>query len=88
MSNRLEVHEDKPGILRATLTYPFTHVDGELRLTVMWSDDDECWVARYEDAEAPPCIGIGDTQLDALAHFCGALRSQLNAWKTLYEDRP
>lgn len=88
MSSRLEVHENKPGLFRATLTGSYRHVDGELLLTVKWSNDDDCWVARYEDAGAPPCIGVGDSQADALAHFCGALRSQLEAWKGLYEGRP
>ena len=80
---RVETHQSEPGIVRQSVTFPYTHVDGELRLSVKWSDDDACWVAQYEQPDDTGCIGVGDSQMDALAHLCGALLSQIEALREL-----
>ena len=62
-----------PGL---TTTEPgYQLIDGPDRVTVGWSDEDAAWIARLtcDDAATHRVqfspIGIGATQLDALAHL-------------------
>jgi hypothetical protein len=59
---------------------PYEHDDGWSRVTVEWSEDEGGpgigkWVARLECAWSVGQIGIGDTQLEALAELCRAQAS-------------
>jgi len=83
---RFTVEKNEPGLLvgKLEIMHDYVHKDGYLHLRVEWSADDACYVARYEGTTG--CIGVGDTIQDALAHLCGALLSQAEAWRDLYES--
>ncbi len=88
MSNRVKIIEQREGMIRAELETAYEHRDGNLLLRVEWSVDDDCWVARYHhDDPTSNAIGIGDTVQDALAHLCGALSSEIAAWRDLYMEK-
>jgi predicted RNase H-like HicB family nuclease len=83
---RFTVEKNEPGLLigKLEIMHDYVHKDGDLYLRVEWSADDACYVARYEGTTK--CIGVGDTIQDALAHLCGALLSEAEAWRALYES--
>lgn len=48
-------------------------------LNIAWSDEDDCYVARFP--ELPGCATHGDTQEDALKNACEALAGYLETCK-------
>lgn len=85
---KLTVHEQTPGVCRVTLEMASEHRDGELLLRVEWSADDACWYARYHhESRVSNALGTGDTKEAALADLCGALLSEIDAWRSMYYEK-
>ena len=92
MSDRLEVLENKPGVLRVNVVNAFKLIDGDITVTVQWSDGEGegagYWWARLDDAKGHARTvrytpnADGSTQQEALAHLAIA------AYVGLIEAKP
>ncbi len=63
----------------AQWTQAFEHIDGELRVTCGWSDEDNAWIAEFSGVEGGNPMAHGSTQLEALASLCGAVAAHVSA---------